>query len=64
MNGDSDFEEEETEDHDLDQQLLDAQAGHFGLFAQKQAKGKGGVWQEWDDLDAQADAYMAPPNAV
>eukprot|EP00972_Heterocapsa_arctica_P037471 5517164-Heterocapsa_arctica.AAC.1 len=62
MNGDSDFEEEETEDQNLDQQLLDAQAGHFGMFAQTQAKGKGkgGVWQEGDNLDAQADAYMDP----
>eukprot|EP00972_Heterocapsa_arctica_P061535 9076398-Heterocapsa_arctica.AAC.1 len=58
MHGDSDFEEEEPENHELDQQLLDAQDEHFGMFAQKQAQGKGGVWQEGDDLDAQADAYM------
>eukprot|EP00972_Heterocapsa_arctica_P034231 5042263-Heterocapsa_arctica.AAC.1 len=41
-----------------DQQLLDAQAGHFGQFAQRQAKGqqKG---HDWLEGDAQEYAAMA-----
>eukprot|EP00972_Heterocapsa_arctica_P115035 16445682-Heterocapsa_arctica.AAC.1 len=39
---------------------MDAQEGHFGMFAQRQAKGKGkgDIWQEGDDRDVDADAYM------
>eukprot|EP00972_Heterocapsa_arctica_P034144 5025773-Heterocapsa_arctica.AAC.1 len=62
MDGDSDFEEEDTEFQCLDQEFLDSQEEHFGMFSQFQAKGKGkaGVWREGDNLDAQADAYMEP----
>eukprot|EP00972_Heterocapsa_arctica_P032941 4846097-Heterocapsa_arctica.AAC.1 len=67
MNGDSDFEEEEPENEILDQQMLDAQEGHFGMFAMRQAKskGKGNIWQEGDDQGAEDDAHMGeePPIA-
>eukprot|EP00972_Heterocapsa_arctica_P052235 7684087-Heterocapsa_arctica.AAC.1 len=60
MNGDSDFEEEEPENEMLEQQILDAQEGHFGLFAMRHAKGKGkgDIWQEGDDQSGEEDANM------
>eukprot|EP00972_Heterocapsa_arctica_P070064 10349102-Heterocapsa_arctica.AAC.1 len=69
MDGDSDFEEEEPENELLDQQLLEGQEGHFGMFAQRQAKGKGnrikgGIWMEGDEVDAQDDARMGVDHAV
>eukprot|EP00972_Heterocapsa_arctica_P094138 13883283-Heterocapsa_arctica.AAC.1 len=63
MHGDSDFEEEEPENKVLDQQLLEAQEGHYQEFAHKQAKGKGnriegGIWMEGNQEEPQEDAGM------
>eukprot|EP00972_Heterocapsa_arctica_P070065 10349103-Heterocapsa_arctica.AAC.1 len=63
MDGDSDFEEEEPENELLDQQLMEEQEGHFGMFAQRQAKGKGNrikgsIWMEENGEEAQEDAGM------
>eukprot|EP00972_Heterocapsa_arctica_P013746 2027711-Heterocapsa_arctica.AAC.1 len=66
MNGDSDFEEEEPENDILDQQILDAQEGHFGMFAMRQAKGKGKtyIWQEGDDQVVAEDADMGDEHPI
>eukprot|EP00972_Heterocapsa_arctica_P051561 7585720-Heterocapsa_arctica.AAC.1 len=66
MNGDSDFEGEEPENGILDQQILFAQEGHFGMFAMRQAKGKGKghIWQEDDDQGAEDDAHMGEEQPI